>query len=151
MNQIPKVRPHRNDLKPGECLCDYCSAKCCRYFTVAIEEPETRADFDMIRWYLVHEHTTIFVEEGAWYLLVHAVCKNLQEDNRCGIYSTRPKICASYSTENCEYDDDYTYEQYFETAQQMNDYIDARFGIKPTGAGFRSPKPEMFPILNQTT
>lgn len=147
MNRMPRVKPHRNELKPGECLCDYCSAKCCRYFALPIDEPHTMKDFEFMRWYLLHGQASIFVDEGIWYLLVHTVCKHLQEDHRCGAYHTRPEICREYSTDECEYEDDYTYEQYFETPEQLHEFAQARFS-QPTGPEFRSPRPEMFPVLN---
>jgi len=90
-------------------------AKCCKYFALPIDTPTRRKDFDYIRWYLLHGGASVFVESNTWYLLVHASCKHLQADNRCGIYETRPAICREYSTDNCEYDDSYTYDRYFET------------------------------------
>ena len=40
-----KRKPHRKDLKPGEILCSYCEAKCCCYFALHIDTPETWKDF----------------------------------------------------------------------------------------------------------
>ena len=34
------TKPSRDQLKPNEVLCDYCVAKCCRYFALPIETPE---------------------------------------------------------------------------------------------------------------
>ena len=138
MNKPRQVQ--RSELKPGETLCDYCSAKCCRYFSLSIDRPNTAADFDYLRWYLLHEHATIFVEDDAWYLLVHTKCKQLQSDNRCGIYETRPKICRNYTTDQCEYDDSYTFDRYFETAEQIEEYVNARFHDM---SNFRSPRPRL--------
>ncbi len=101
----PKRRkPSRAELKPGECLCDYCTGKCCRYFSLPIDNPTTWDEFDSIRWYLAHGQTMIYVEKGQWYLLVMTRCKYLTADDRCGIYLNRPKICRDYTTANCEYD-----------------------------------------------
>ena len=108
----------RDQLKPGEVLCDHCTAKCCRYFALPIETPTTRKDFDFIRWYLLHEGATVFTEDDSWYLCVHTVCKHLEHDNRCGIYETRPQICRDYTTDACEFDE-FTYEHYFETPEQI--------------------------------
>ena len=105
-----KTSIRREDLPDGEVLCEYCTAKCCRYFALPIETPETFEDYEYIRWYVLHEHATIFKEEDDWYLLVHTPCQHLQPDNRCGIYDIRPKICRDYTTDNCEYDDDWTYD-----------------------------------------
>lgn len=146
MNRLPRKQVRRQDLKPGESLCEYCTAKCCRYFTVSLETPMTAEDMDYYRWYLLHEFATIFTEDGNWFLLVHTECKHLREDNRCGIYDDRPRICREYSTEACEYDDDYTYDQYFETAEQLAEYSEACFE-GPSSPRFRSPRPRL-PVLS---
>ena len=59
-----KTKPRRDELKPGECLCDHCTGKCCRYFSLPIDTPTTWDDYDSIRWYLAHDRTLIYVEKG---------------------------------------------------------------------------------------
>jgi uncharacterized protein len=141
---VPKLR--RQDLPPGEVLCAYCTAKCCRYFALPIDTPENFSEWEFVRWYLLHEGATVFREDGQWYLLVHAVCKHLQSDLRCGIYETRPQICRDYSTADCEYDDEWLYEQYLETAEQAGEYAEAL--LAPTsGPGMRSAKPPLLPVI----
>ncbi|HEV3339031.1 MAG TPA: YkgJ family cysteine cluster protein [Pirellulales bacterium] len=138
----PKIL--REQVQPGDCLCNYCSAKCCKYFALPIDTPTRHKDFDYVRWYLLHDAATVFVEGEQWYLLVHTPCKHLQHDNRCGIYETRPNICREYSTESCEYEDDYVYDRYFETPEQVEEYVEAV--LPPRGQeGFRSRRP---PLLN---
>ncbi len=136
----------REDVPANGNLCDYCSAKCCRYFALSIDTPETWEDFEYIRWYMVHDRASIFIDEGDWYLMVHTECKHLQSDNRCGIYETRPDICREYSTNNCEYEDDWTYDHYFETAEQIYEYAEA---ILPPRKGhtLRTRKPALLPVL----
>ena len=95
---------------------------------------------------MVHGETTIFCEDEDWYLMVHNKCDHLLEDNRCGIYETRPKICRDYTTDECEYEDDWTYEQYWETPEQMQDYMDAVLP-KKRGQSFRSQQPPLLPVL----
>jgi len=112
-------------LKPGEVLCSYCTAKCCRYFALPIETPTTWEDFDHIRWYMIHGRISIFVDEGTWYLMVHNDCEHLQEDQSCGNYLERPNICRTYTTDNCEFDDDACYEKLFERAEQIWEYAEA--------------------------
>lgn len=144
MNQLKLKQIKRSDLRPGEVLCDHCTAKCCRYFALTIDTPETYEDFDFIRWYLLHRETSLFIEEDTWYLVVHTACDKLMADNRCGIYETRPQICRDYTTDNCEFDNDATYDQLFETAEQFHEYMDARFF---SASRFRSPKPTALPIV----
>jgi uncharacterized protein len=119
------TRMNRKDLPEGECLCSYCTARCCKYFALQIDQPTEAQDFDHLRWYMIHGKVSVFVEDGAWYLMIHNQCDHLQEDLRCGIYETRPQICRDYSTENCEYDDDGVYDLYFETADQLREYAEA--------------------------
>jgi Fe-S-cluster containining protein len=105
------------------CLCEQCSALCCRYFALPVDNPTCRHDYDNIRWYLLHENVTIFVEEGQWYIGIANRCKMLEPDNRCGIYDTRPKVCRGYSTDNCEYHGgDYEFEALFTSAEQLETY-----------------------------
>jgi len=139
-------RPRREDLKPGEVLCEYCTAKCCRYFALPIDTPESYEDYQYIRWYLLHDAATVFVDEGTWYLMVHTTCKHLRDDHLCGIYETRPQICRDYTTDNCEYEDDWVYDQYFETPEQVQEYMEAV--LKPKrGKSIRGRKPDLLPIL----
>ena len=141
-----KSKISRNDLRPGESLCDHCTAKCCQYFALQIETPESYVDYQFIRWYLFHDLTSVFVDEGKWYVLVHTACEHLRGDNRCGIYDRRPAICRDYTTDNCEYDDSWTYEKYFETAEQIEEYAEAVLPPKHK-TSIRSPRPNPLPII----
>jgi len=141
MSAVIKIR--KEDLPEGEVLCAYCTAKCCRYFAFPIDQPKTREDFGHLRWYMLHGRVAVFVEDGVWYLMVYADCKHLRTDHLCGIYEDRPEICRTYSTDNCEYDDDAVYEKYFETPEQLWEYALAvlpaenprRFSVEPLAAG----------------
>ena len=140
-------QPSRRKQVPKDTvLCEFCTAKCCRYFALPFETPDERADFEFIRWFLLHERATVFKEDDDWYLLVHTECEHLQPDNRCGIYDTRPLICHEYSTKDCEYEDDWLYEQYLETAEQAGEYAEAILP-RTKGQSIRSRKPPLLPIL----
>lgn len=141
-----RTKPRREDLQPEESLCDHCTAKCCRYFALPIETPTELQDFEFIRWYLLHDRATVFTDNDDWYLLVHTTCKHLQPDNRCGIYHTRPQICRDYQTTNCEYEDDWVYDRYFETAEQIWEYSEAVLSAEG-GQVVRTPKPPLLPML----
>jgi Fe-S-cluster containining protein len=120
-----RSKPRRDELKAGECLCDHCTGKCCRYFSLPIETPTTWDDYDAIRWYLAHGRTLIYVEKGQWYLLVMTRCRYLTPDDRCGIYLNRPRICREYKTATCEYDDEWSFDKLFETPEQIWEYAEA--------------------------
>ncbi len=143
----PKKKLRRDDHPNAENLCEHCWAKCCHYFALPIETPTESCDYDYMRWYLLHDRATVFVDESDWYLMVHTVCKHLQPDKRCGIYETRPQICRDYSTTNCEFEDDWTYDRYFETPEQIHEYAEAVLPPK-RGQGIRSPKPALLPIVS---
>jgi Fe-S-cluster containining protein len=140
-----KPRIRRQDLKPGECLCTYCTAKCCRYFALPIDAPETWEDFDHLRWFMFHGRVAVFVEDETWFLMVFADCQHLLPDNRCGIYQDRPGVCQAYSTDNCEYDDDACYDQYFETAEQIWEYAEA---VLPPRKRSRANRRVELPVLS---
>jgi Fe-S-cluster containining protein len=110
-------------------LCDQCSALCCRYFALEIDKPTTAEDYDNIRWYLVHENVVVYIHKKRWYLGILTRCKHLQEDNRCGIYKTRPRICRQYSTDNCDYHGgEYDFDVLFTSAEQLREYAEKKLG-----------------------
>jgi len=112
-------------------LCEHCTALCCQYIALPIETPRTRADFDDVRWYLLHEGISVFVEEGDWYLCIATTCRHLEADQRCGIYPTRPRLCRQYSTSDCDYHSgDYDWEQHFTGPEHLEAYVRAQ----PAGA-----------------
>ena len=109
-------------------LCEHCTGVCCSYVALPIEEPETRSDFDDIRWYLLHQNISIFVEDGDWYINIATRCRYLQPDGRCGTYATRPRICRQYSEDNCDYHSgDYGWELHFTCAEHLDDYVSEHF------------------------
>ena len=127
----------RAELAEGDCLCNHCSGKCCRYFTVELSPPDGWDDYDAIRWYLAHGRTLVYVEKETWYLVVMTRCKYLSKDDRCRIYLSRPKICRDYTTAECEYDEEWVFEKVFETPEQLWEYAEAvlppRKRPKPVG------------------
>ncbi len=136
-----RPKPHRDDLAPGEGLCSHCPAKCCKYFALPIETPTQWEDFEYIRWYLLHDRAAVFTEDGDWYLLVYGRCRHLREDNLCAIYEERPRVCREYNTKDCEYEDAWVYDQYFETPEQIEEYAEALSLGPRKGKAVRSPKP----------
>ncbi len=113
----------------ADVLCDKCAALCCRYFALQIDNPESAEDYDNIRWYLVHENVVAFIEGGNWYVGMMSKCKHLQDDNRCGIYEERPRICRKYTTDNCDYHGgDYQFDRLFTSADDLRNYAEQKLG-----------------------
>ena len=111
-------------------LCDECTGLCCRYFALPIDTPKDKGDYDDIRWFLCHKDITVFVEDGDWYINIKNKCKYLSEkDHRCKIYDKRPRICRQYRHSTCDFvEGEYDYELHFTSAEQMEEYIKAKFG-----------------------
>lgn len=77
--------------------CHKCTGKCCKYFALELDQPTTIHDFENLKWYLLHENTMIFHDEGSWFLQINNKCKYLGNDYSCQIYHKRPSICKEYS------------------------------------------------------
>jgi uncharacterized protein len=108
----------------SDVLCEKCAGLCCRYIALPIEEPETKADFDDVRWYLAHEGISVFVEDDDWYINIANRCKYLTKDNRCDIYDHRPRICRGYKDHSCDFHSgDYGYELHFTTTEELDEYM----------------------------
>ncbi len=135
----------RHDLDPDQVLCDHCTGRCCRYFALPIDTPVDRNDYENIRWYMLHGDVSIFVDDDNWYLLIHNACDQLDHSNRCGIYDSRPALCRSYSTANCEYDNNACYDRLFERPEQIQEYADALLGRR------RQRGPASLPVLEAAT
>ena len=137
-------KPRREELPPDVNLCQYCSAKCCRYLAIQIDEPTTARQFDYLVWFLLHERVAVFMERKRWFVLFRTTCKELLHDGRCGIYEERPKICRRYSTKRCEYEDDWVYEKLFELPEQVLEYAEVMLAqpgvVKRTARKSSRPK-----------
>jgi Fe-S-cluster containining protein len=81
--------------------CDCCGA-CCQAFPIfassedAVREPRIAAETR-----LLPEH----LQQPTWRYQLHPLpflqtCGFLDEDNRCGIYSTRPDVCRNFAAGN---------------------------------------------------
>lgn len=115
----------------GSILCEHCTAACCRYLAIPLDEPTTARDYDDMRWYIMHEGVSIFVEEDEWYFQVQTKCKHLGVDNRCMVYETRPEICEEYKADGCDYASGaYGYDLLFTHHQQITDYYEKKTGKK---------------------
>ena len=126
---------------------DQCSkclpAICCTYFAFGVDEPETRKDYEALLWQIAHKNVSFYIYRKAWYIMVDTRCEFLGDDNKCGIYETRPYICKEHSTDNCEYvGEDHGFTEHFKTYWELLDYIrentNFRFKRQPDEAAQRS-------------
>lgn len=85
--------------------CGRCTAICCNYVSTEIDPPTKARDYDQLRWYLMHPGVRVYVEDstGNWFIQFMSRCRNLQPDNLCGIYETRPQICRDLQPTECEF------------------------------------------------
>ena len=121
----------------GSILCEHCAAACCRYLAIEIDKPASKRDYDDIRWYLLHEGISVFVEDGDWHLQIQTACKHLGADNLCQFYETRPQICRDYHPDNCDYTcADHDYDHLFTHAKQLEEHY-----FTKTGRRLGAPKP----------
>ncbi|MCO6438847.1 MAG: YkgJ family cysteine cluster protein [Phycisphaerae bacterium] len=121
----------------GSILCEHCTAACCRYLALPLDKPRSKRDYDDIRWYILHEGISVFVEDGDWYIQIQTRCKHLGANNLCQIYDTRPEICREYEPGDCDYvGGQYGYEHLFTHASQLEEYYE-----KKTGRRLGAPDP----------
>jgi Fe-S-cluster containining protein len=87
---------------PAIITCDQCTGDCCKYIAIEIDTPESREDFENIKWYLCHGNVTVYQDwEDSWLVEFKTNCKYLADDNRCKIYESRPQICRDHDMGNC--------------------------------------------------
>ena len=63
MSTAVVTRPRREDLPAGECLCSYCTAKCCKYFALPMETPTDARRFRVHPLVSAARRATVFTEE----------------------------------------------------------------------------------------
>ena len=113
-----------NSKKTARSKCALCTGLCCRYVALEIDKPETKKDFDDIRWYVAHRGVSVFVDRGRWYIEFRSKCKYLTDDYKCAIYEKRPTICRRHSTENCEFGGGPDHDMLFKTPEQIEEYYE---------------------------
>jgi hypothetical protein len=125
------VKKHKKVKELNAQHCAACKASCCRYVTVAIDEPTCKRDYDHIRWSLMHKSVFVYIDhEDDWFVEFETPCESLAEDHSCGAYGDRPKICRDHGDEDdgvCVFladDDPHTHR--FGTAREFEDYLSGR-------------------------
>ena len=77
-------------------------ALCCNYVAVEVDAPNTLKGATDILWYLYHRNISAYVDGDEWVIQFETRCQHLQDDNRCGIYATRPPVCREFDARSCE-------------------------------------------------
>ena len=112
--------------------CQSCGSRCCTYFCFEIDKPTTFAEFENVRWFIMHQGVTVHIDSaGGWYISIANRCLNLGEDGLCRQYENRPMICRNYTTDGCDFTlGDYEYKAVFTTPEHLENYARARMGSK---------------------
>jgi Fe-S-cluster containining protein len=89
-------------LLPTSHPCTDCGA-CCRYIAIEIDLPTSFNDWENAFWYLTHRNIALYIDwEGDWFIEFMTTCEHLSDENTCGIYEERPKMCSDFSWDECE-------------------------------------------------
>ncbi len=115
-------------------------AKCCTYFALEVDEPESRKDYGAFLWQIAHKGVSFYIYRKRWHIMIDSVCHFLTADNKCAIYDTRPYICKEHSIETCEYTgEDYGFTEHFKSYEELlnwiNDNTRYRFKHNPSKVG----------------
>jgi Fe-S-cluster containining protein len=106
--------------------CKKCNAYCCRHVAIGIDTPDCAADYDHIRWYLLHKNVWVSIDHGGnWVVEFKTPCRHIAADFRCAIYAERPKICKDYPGDDyCEGEtDEPSYKTLFKNAKEFEKYL----------------------------
>ena len=115
-------------LRTGKPNCAGCVAYCCRYIVIEIDRPTSKADYDQIRWLLLHENISVGVGvDDSWFVEVATRCGELDEQNMCRSYLDRPDLCEKYEPEECAvWNPDPPYKHEFKTAAEFISWLEER-------------------------
>ncbi|MFQ5512572.1 MAG: YkgJ family cysteine cluster protein [Candidatus Krumholzibacteriia bacterium] len=102
-------------------------ARCCRYFSLEIDTPRSKRDYDDLLWMLAHGQVSVYVDERRWYLMIHTQCEFLDTDtNLCKIYERRPQMCREHSVDDCEWHGPYEFEEHFKSYDALKRWMRKR-------------------------
>lgn len=118
----------RNNSDEVSSDCNSCKAICCNHIPIEIERPKCKADYDTIRWYLMHKGVRVFLcHDNKWHIEFLSLCDNLTEKYKCRVYPSRPKLCRDYPPDGllCESGEDGdAFTHLFQTAEEFEEYLE---------------------------
>ncbi|MBL8026647.1 MAG: YkgJ family cysteine cluster protein [Fibrobacteres bacterium] len=109
-----------------------CNAGCCKTVAVEWDRPNSRADWEQIRWLVAHKNICVYLDhDGDWLIEFETDCEQLDKNNRCKIYETRMPICREHPADECEMASggDYHREMY-RTVEDVDKLIAKKYGNK---------------------
>jgi Fe-S-cluster containining protein len=84
-------------------ICARCNAKCCKSISIQWKTPGDAEEWDNIKWLVAHKNVHFYQDhEGDWFIEFLTDCAHVAPDNTCMIYNSRPTICRTYDTVDCE-------------------------------------------------
>jgi uncharacterized protein len=108
--------------------CINCNGVCCKYVAIEIDAPETKKDFEDLKWYVCHKNVQVYVEEdGTWNVEFLTDCEFLDKKNKCTVYEKRPEICREYGQDECPFHNEYVEQHTFKTLEELEKYIKDKF------------------------
>lgn len=107
--------------------CKKCNGMCCKYVALEIDTPETKEDFENIRWYVAHKNISVYVDEDRkWHIEFLTPCEFLGKNNLCEIYEKRPVICKKYNQDECLFHNDYGEKYHFNSLEDFDNYLNKK-------------------------
>ena len=105
-----------------------CAARCCRYVTVGITPPRSEADWDEVRWWLLHPGIAVYKdgEDGEWAVCFETRCSNLSANNLCKAWPNHPDLCREHDATVCEFREPTPYEVYLTCEDDLARYLEKR-------------------------
>ena len=108
--------------------CKNCDGMCCKYVALEIDTPETKEEFENIRWYVAHKNIGVYVDsDDKWHIEFKTPCEFLGKDNLCKIREKRPEICRGYSQDECLFHNDYSEKHTFNSIEEIDKYLEGKF------------------------
>jgi Fe-S-cluster containining protein len=99
---------------------------CCGHIAINLDKPTKKADYDYMRWFLMHERVKVGIDlDGDWMLEMTTPCRHAKL-NQCAIYADRPQICRDYPgpDDDCEFESEQSpYLELFTEASDLERYL----------------------------
>ena len=114
----------KKGVRKDSSICRECvPAKCCMYFSVEVDAPETKRDFNDFLWMIAHRDVEIYTRRRRWYLMIRTPCRFYDPTRGCIIYPARPRICRLHHPDECEFDEGYDFNLHFRSYEDLERYI----------------------------